>query len=102
MTAARAHTLRLPPRWFVRSAWVLHRALYAPTGGRFGLWRPAAGGRLGTLCLAPRAERGRLRAWFRAVPGRGADLDAPAARRSRETAVFVSAPRPATGVTEEP
>ncbi len=31
---------RLPPRWFVRSAWVAHRALYRTTGGRVGLRRP--------------------------------------------------------------
>jgi deazaflavin-dependent oxidoreductase (nitroreductase family) len=30
----------LPPRWFVRSAWIVHRALYALTRGRLGL-RPA-------------------------------------------------------------
>src|ERR671933_1528059 len=51
MSAARAQTLRLPPRWFVRTAWVLHRAVYALTGGRLGLWRPEAGGRFGTLRL---------------------------------------------------
>ena len=54
MTACRVQPLRLPPlppRWFVRTAWVLHRALYALTGGRLGLWRPAAGGRFGTLRL---------------------------------------------------
>ena len=28
---------RLPPRWFIRSFWVAHRALYSVTGGRFGL-----------------------------------------------------------------
>ncbi len=28
---------RLPPRWFILSAWVLHRALYSVTGGRLGL-----------------------------------------------------------------
>ncbi|HWH24985.1 MAG TPA: nitroreductase/quinone reductase family protein [Candidatus Limnocylindria bacterium] len=27
----------LPPRWLVRSAWAIHRALYSLTGGRFGL-----------------------------------------------------------------
>ena len=27
----------LPPRWFVRSAWAIHRTLYAGTGGRLGL-----------------------------------------------------------------
>ena len=51
MSAARARTLRLPPRWFVRTAWVVHRAVYALTGGRLGLWRPQAGGRFGTLRL---------------------------------------------------
>ena len=51
MSAARQETLRLPPRWFVRTAWVLHRAVYALTGGRLGLWRPQAGGRFGTLRL---------------------------------------------------
>ena len=25
------------PRWFIRSAWFIHRALYRITGGRFGL-----------------------------------------------------------------
>ncbi len=30
----------LPPRWFVRVAWVLHRAIYRLTGGRRGLWPP--------------------------------------------------------------
>lgn len=32
----------LPPRWVIRSAWVIHRALYAVTGGRFGLRLPTA------------------------------------------------------------
>ncbi len=31
---------KLPPRWVVRSAWVIHRALYSATRGRLGL-RPA-------------------------------------------------------------
>jgi len=30
----------LPPRWFIRVAWVVHRALYRLTGGRFGLRPP--------------------------------------------------------------
>jgi F420H(2)-dependent quinone reductase len=30
----------LPPRWFVRTAWVVHRAIYNVTGGRRGLWQP--------------------------------------------------------------
>jgi deazaflavin-dependent oxidoreductase (nitroreductase family) len=32
---------RLPPRWFVRVAWVVHRAIHRLTPGRFGLWPPA-------------------------------------------------------------
>jgi deazaflavin-dependent oxidoreductase (nitroreductase family) len=31
---------RLPPRWFVRFAWSVHRVLYRLTAGRIGLWRP--------------------------------------------------------------
>ena len=30
----------LPPRWFIRSFWVAHRALLRTTGGRVGLRRP--------------------------------------------------------------
>jgi deazaflavin-dependent oxidoreductase (nitroreductase family) len=30
----------LPPRWFIRVAWIVHRALYRITGGRFGLRKP--------------------------------------------------------------
>lgn len=33
-------TPRLPPRWFVRSAWAVHRAIYRVTRGRFGLYPP--------------------------------------------------------------
>ncbi len=28
---------KLPPRWFIRAAWAVHRAMYSVTGGRFGL-----------------------------------------------------------------
>jgi deazaflavin-dependent oxidoreductase (nitroreductase family) len=31
---------KIPPRWVIRTAWVVHRALYRVTGGRFGLRRP--------------------------------------------------------------
>lgn len=31
---------RIPPRWFIRTAWVVHRGLYRITGGRFGLRPP--------------------------------------------------------------
>ena len=32
---------KLPPRWFIRAAWAIHRAMYSLTRGRFGL-RPAS------------------------------------------------------------
>jgi F420H(2)-dependent quinone reductase len=31
---------RLPPKWFIRVAWMAHRAIYRLTGGRRGLWAP--------------------------------------------------------------
>jgi deazaflavin-dependent oxidoreductase (nitroreductase family) len=40
-SAAATKTPNLPPRWFVRAAWVIHRAIYRLTPGRFGLWKPA-------------------------------------------------------------
>lgn len=36
-------TPRMPPRWFVRAAWTVHRAYYRITGGRRGLWKPRPG-----------------------------------------------------------
>ena len=39
---------RLPPRWFIRFAWSVHRGVYRVLGGR-GLWRPRKG--WGTLRL---------------------------------------------------
>ncbi len=32
----------LPPRWFIRGAWALHRAIYRVSGGRLGLGPPTA------------------------------------------------------------
>jgi deazaflavin-dependent oxidoreductase (nitroreductase family) len=40
----------LPPRWFVRTAWVVHRGIYKLTGGRRGLW-PAKEHAWGTMYL---------------------------------------------------
>jgi deazaflavin-dependent oxidoreductase (nitroreductase family) len=31
----------LPPRWFIRSFWAIHRTIYSVSGGRRGLRRPA-------------------------------------------------------------
>lgn len=46
----------LPPRWFVRLAWSVHRGLYRLTGGRFGL-RRAKPGRWGTMRLTTTGRR---------------------------------------------
>jgi deazaflavin-dependent oxidoreductase (nitroreductase family) len=52
---------RLPPRWFVRLAWHVHRGLYRVTRGRVGLWR-AKPDRWGTLRLTTTGRRtGRAR-----------------------------------------
>lgn len=50
MTTTHSKPARLPPRWFVRTAWVVHRAIHRLTGGRLGLW-PAAPGKWGTMRL---------------------------------------------------
>jgi F420H(2)-dependent quinone reductase len=41
---------RLPPRWFIRVAWAVHRGIYRFTGGRMGLGVPKEG-RWGTMRL---------------------------------------------------
>ena len=40
----------LPPRWFIRTAWVIHRWIYRFSGGRRGLW-PPKGTNWGTMRL---------------------------------------------------
>jgi deazaflavin-dependent oxidoreductase (nitroreductase family) len=42
---------RLPPRWIIRTIWLLHRTVLRITGGRFGL-RTATADRAGYLQLA--------------------------------------------------
>ena len=149
----REQSAHLPPRWFIRLFWVVQRAAYAVTGGRFGL-RTATADRWGMLRLRTVGRRsGKERtailgyfedgpdlvtmamngwadpepAWWlnlqahpdvivdlpsgsRAVHARAAnhderprlwamqatydkDLDAFAARRSRETAIVILSPR---------
>ena len=51
MTAVREPVAKVPPRLVVRTAWVLHRAIYRLTGGRRGLTRPEPGARFGMLRL---------------------------------------------------
>jgi len=53
---ARSTPPKLPPRWFVRVAWVVHRAIYRVTGGRIGLWRPKTN-RWGTMRLTSIGRR---------------------------------------------
>jgi hypothetical protein len=43
MTTVREQAPRTPPRFVVRTFWLLHRAAYRLTGGGFGLCRPVAG-----------------------------------------------------------
>jgi F420H(2)-dependent quinone reductase len=52
----RAGTPRVPPRWFIRLAWYVHRSVYRASGGRIGLWRPRANG-WGTLRLTVTGRR---------------------------------------------
>jgi len=42
-TTAEKKPPTVPPRWFVRTAWVVHRAIYNVTRGRRGLWQPKPG-----------------------------------------------------------
>src|SRR5688500_12876975 len=56
MAAAQPKSPRLPPRWFVRSAWVVHRAIHRLTGSRRGLWT-AKPGKWGTMRLTTIGRR---------------------------------------------
>jgi deazaflavin-dependent oxidoreductase (nitroreductase family) len=47
---------RLPPRWFMVSAWHVHRWMFRATGGRKGLWPPRPG-KWGTLRLTTTGRR---------------------------------------------
>ena len=51
---------RLPPRWFIRSAWVVHRAIHRFTVGRRGLATPTPGGKFGYLRLRSVGRRSGL------------------------------------------
>jgi F420H(2)-dependent quinone reductase len=54
---AREQAVRTPPRGLIRFFWLLHRAAYRVTGGRFGLQRPASGQRFGMMRLATVGRR---------------------------------------------
>ena len=69
---------RVPPRWFVRLAWHVHRGIYRVTRGRLGLWR-AKPDRWGTLRLTttglnrPAAQRDHRLSRGRSEPYRDGD-----------------------------
>jgi deazaflavin-dependent oxidoreductase (nitroreductase family) len=49
--------VRTIPRFALRTFWLLHRAAYRSTGGRFGLSRPEAGERFGMMRLTTLGRR---------------------------------------------
>lgn len=68
MSSGSEKPARLPPRWFVRTAWAVHRSIYRSTRGRFGLWRPRTKGwgtmHLTTIGRRSGAERGVILGYF--------------------------------------
>ena len=106
----------LPPRWFIRLAWIAHRRLHEWTGGRLGLWRPKPGG-WGAMVLTTTGRRtGRARpvivgyledgpnlvtlamnGWGEAEPAWWLNLQA----RPDATARLVDGPRPVTARAAE-
>ena len=46
----------LPPRWFIKAFWYIHRRVVRTSRGRTGLWRPRAG-RWGALRLTTTGRR---------------------------------------------
>ena len=56
MSDDREQQAKIPPRWFVRLAWFIHRGLYRVTGGRFGL-RRATANRWGMMRLTTTGRR---------------------------------------------
>ena len=57
MTAVRGEGVKTLPRPLIRTFWMLHRAAYRLSGGRFGLSQPAAGDRFGMMRLATLGRR---------------------------------------------
>src|SRR5262245_18639037 len=56
MSNDREQRARVPPRWFVRSAWYAHRGILRVSRGHLGLWRQR-GKRWGTLRLTTTGRR---------------------------------------------
>lgn len=51
MASTRQKPPRIPPRWIIRSAWWVHRAIYRVSNGRKGLGPPKSATDWGTLNL---------------------------------------------------
>lgn len=74
-TTSTDRTPWLPPRWFIRGAWVGHRAIHRFTGGRRGLASPRADGQFGYLRLHTIGRRsGQARAAILGYVEDGANL----------------------------
>ncbi len=72
--AERERAPRLPPRWFIRTFWFVHRAVCRVSRGRLGLWPPKENG-WGTLRLTTTGRRtGEQRRVVVAYLEDGADL----------------------------
>jgi len=56
MSRQRSRRPWLPPRWFIRAAWRVHRGIHGLSGGRLGLARPRPG-RYGMLRLTTAGRR---------------------------------------------
>ena len=56
MTDQPGKSPRMPPSWFIRGAWTIHRALVRLTRGRLGIWNPK-GSKWGTLRLTTIGRR---------------------------------------------
>ncbi len=44
MSEPKPKRAKLPPRWFMRAFWYVHRGLFRASRGRLGLWLPKPGG----------------------------------------------------------
>ena len=73
MSRERPRAARVPPRWIVRSAWVVHRAIYRFSGGRLGLTSPRPGKygmlRLNTIGRRSGKQHSVILAYYEDGPG---------------------------------
>lgn len=57
MTRSTERPVKVPPRWFIRTAWRVHRGVHRLTRGRIGLWTPRNKRGWGTLRLTTIGHR---------------------------------------------